>query len=70
LTAREHDDATPNEMATPGGARDPSFYITNWSITFAVDARTGKEIWRYDPQADRTMTQPGKSRLCCGVISR
>jgi quinohemoprotein ethanol dehydrogenase len=35
-----------------------------------VDAKTGKELWRYDPQADRTMTQPGKSRLCCGVNSR
>src|SRR4051794_37820143 len=23
--------------------------ITNWSIVFAVDAKTGKEIWRYDP---------------------
>ncbi|HET9217368.1 MAG TPA: PQQ-dependent dehydrogenase, methanol/ethanol family [Terriglobia bacterium] len=43
---------------------------TNWSITFAVDARTGKELWRYDPKADRTMNQPGRSRLCCGVISR
>ena len=44
--------------------------VTNWSITFAIDAKTGKEIWRYDPQADRTMTQNGKSRLCCGVNSR
>jgi PQQ-dependent dehydrogenase (methanol/ethanol family) len=44
--------------------------VTNWSIVAAVDAKTGKEIWRYDPQADRTMTQPGKSRLCCGVNSR
>ena len=44
--------------------------VTNWSIVFAVDAKTGKEIWRYDPQADRTMTQGGRSRLCCGVNSR
>src|SRR5262245_25743086 len=24
------------------------YAITNWSITFAVDARTGKEKWRWD----------------------
>src|SRR5207249_4505287 len=39
--------------------------ITNWSITFAVDARRGKELWRYDPQVNRSNV-----RLCCGVISR
>jgi glucose dehydrogenase len=43
---------------------------TNWSIASAVDAKTGKEIWRYDPRADRTMATPGQSRLCCGVLSR
>src|SRR6185436_13289514 len=32
--------------------------------------RTGKELWRYDPKADRTMNQPGQSRLCSGVLSR
>jgi hypothetical protein len=46
------------------------YTVTNWSIVAAVDARTGKEIWRYDPQADRSMTQPGRFRLCCGVNSR
>jgi len=58
------------QEATPLYANGVLYGITNWSITFAVDARTGKEIWRYDPQADRTMNQPGKARLCCGVISR
>lgn len=58
------------QEATPLYANGVLYGITNWSITFAVDARTGKEIWRYDPKADRTMDQPGTSRLCCGVISR
>ena len=66
------------EVGPGGGSQQTSplysngvlYGITNWSITFAIDARTGKEIWRYDPQADRTMTQNGKSRLCCGVNSR
>jgi quinohemoprotein ethanol dehydrogenase len=58
------------QAGTPLYANGVLYGVTNWSITFAVDATTGKEIWRYDPQADRTMTQPGRSRLCCGVNSR
>ena len=53
------------QEATPLFANGVLYGITNWSITFAVDARTGKEIWRYDPQV-----VPGSVRLCCGVISR
>jgi quinohemoprotein ethanol dehydrogenase len=58
------------QEGTPLFANGIIYGQTNWSITFAVDARTGKELWRYDPKADRTMNQPGQSRLCCGVISR
>ena len=50
------------QEATPLFANGVLYGITNWSITFAVDARTGKEIWRYDPQVIR-----GSVRLCCGV---
>jgi PQQ-dependent dehydrogenase (methanol/ethanol family) len=58
------------QEGTPLFANGVIYGQTNWSITFAVDARTGKELWRYDPMADRSMTAPGRSRLCCGVISR
>src|SRR6185369_1449288 len=54
-----------NQEATPLFANGVLYGITNWSITFAVDARSGKELWRYDPEVVR-----GKVRLCCGVISR
>jgi quinohemoprotein ethanol dehydrogenase len=54
-----------NQEATPLFANGVLYGITNWSITFAVDARTGKELWRYDPKV-----VPGSVRLCCGVISR
>src|SRR5215831_17849401 len=53
------------QEATPLFANGVLYGITNWSVTFAVDARTGKEIWRYNPEV-----VPGSVRLCCGVISR
>jgi PQQ-dependent dehydrogenase (methanol/ethanol family) len=59
-----------NQQATPLFSNGVVYTVTNWSIVSAVDAKTGKELWHYDPLADRTMTQPGKSRLCCGVNSR
>jgi quinohemoprotein ethanol dehydrogenase len=59
-----------SQQATPLYSNGVLYTVTNWSIVAAVDAKTGKEIWRYDPDADRTMNQPGKSRLCCGVNSR
>ncbi len=59
-----------SQQATPLYSNGVLYTVTNWSIVAAVDAKTGKELWRYDPDADRTMTQFGKSRLCCGVNSR
>jgi quinohemoprotein ethanol dehydrogenase len=41
--------------------------ITNWSVVFAVDARTGKERWRWDPEVNQTAVRP---RICCGVVNR
>ena len=46
------------QQATPLVANGVIYGITNWSVTFAVDARTGKEIWRYDPKVDRRSTFP------------
>src|SRR5262245_9150165 len=37
------------QEATPLFANGILYGITNWSITFAVDAKSGKEIWRYNP---------------------
>ena len=44
--------------------------VTNWSVAFAVDAKTHKEIWRYDPGVDAAMKQTPNARLCCGINSR
>ena len=60
-----------NQEATPLVWNGVLYGITNWSIVFAVDARTGKEVWRYDPKVDRAFTTPGQNRgVCCGVVNR
>jgi len=43
------------------------YSITPWSIVYAVDAHTGKEVWHSDPEVNRAVIQ---SRICCGVVNR
>ncbi len=60
-----------NQEATPLVWNGTFYGITNWSIVFAVDARTGKERWRFDPKVDRSFATPGQNRgVCCGVVNR
>src|SRR4030095_6394400 len=48
-----------NQEATPLFSNGVLYAITNWSIVFAVDARTGRELWRYDPKVDRSFSTAG-----------
>ena len=56
-----------NQEATPLVKNGILYGITNWSVVFAVDARTGKERWRWDPEVNRTAVFP---KICCGVVHR
>lgn len=42
------------------------FVTLNWGITIAVDARSGKEIWRFDPEVPGEWGRYG----CCDVVNR
>jgi quinohemoprotein ethanol dehydrogenase len=55
------------QEATPLVWNGTIYSITNWSVVYAVDARTGKERWRWDPQVNRTALAPV---LCCGAVLR
>jgi len=55
------------QEATPLFSNGTLYSITNWSIVFAVDARTGKEKWRWDPEVNQDKTRP---QICCGVVNR
>src|SRR5262245_65447610 len=42
------------------------FFTGSWSVVFAVDARTGKQLWKYDPQVEKITAQ----KACCDVVNR
>lgn len=46
---------------------DGRIYVTApWSKLYAFDAKTGRQLWKYDPKV------PGEYavRLCCGIVNR
>lgn len=55
------------QEATPLVHNGVIFSTTQWSIVFAVDARTGKEKWRWDPEVNQSAV---RSKICCGVVQR
>jgi quinohemoprotein ethanol dehydrogenase len=38
----------------------------SWSVVFAIDARTGKQLWKYDPEVPKSTAQ----KACCDVVNR
>ncbi len=46
---------------------DGRMYTTSaWSVVYALDAKTGKELWTYDPEAPKSVG----SVACCDVVNR
>jgi quinohemoprotein ethanol dehydrogenase len=46
---------------------DGVMYTTgSWSIVYALDARTGQQLWQYDPQVPRAYG----AKACCDVVNR
>ncbi len=46
---------------------DGIMYVTaSWSVVHAVDARTGKRLWTYDPKVPKEAGYKG----CCDVVNR
>ncbi len=55
------------QEATPLVWNGNLYSITNWDVVFALDARTGKELWRWDPEVNQDKVRP---KICCGVVVR
>ena len=46
---------------------DGVMYVTGaWSIVYALDAKSGRELWHYDPEVPRRWGQ----LVCCDVVNR
>jgi len=56
-----------NQEGTPLMWNNTLYGITTWSVVFALDARTGKELWRWDPEINQTTVRP---MICCGIVNR
>jgi quinohemoprotein ethanol dehydrogenase len=56
-----------NQEGTPLMWNNTLYGITTWSVVYALDARTGKELWRWDPEINQTAVRP---KICCGIVNR
>ncbi len=52
--------------ATPLVVDGVIYTTSSWSVVHAVDARTGEELWRHDPQVPRRYG----GIACCDVVNR
>jgi PQQ-dependent dehydrogenase (methanol/ethanol family) len=59
-------DTNRGQEATPLFVDGALYVSTAWSKVYAFDARTGAELWRYDPEV------PGAAGVnaCCDVVNR
>jgi PQQ-dependent dehydrogenase (methanol/ethanol family) len=59
-------DTDRGQEATPLMVDGVIYTSTAWSKVFAFDARTGKELWKFDPQVQG----PKGFDACCDVVNR
>jgi len=52
--------------ATPVVVDGIMYQTASWSVVHAIDARSGKKIWTYDPGVNREQGYKG----CCDVVNR
>src|SRR5471030_2983042 len=59
-------DSTIGTEATPLVVDGVMYTTSVWNRLHALDARTGKELWRYDPKVNRSWMR----YMCCGPSNR
>ncbi|OYU93591.1 MAG: PQQ-dependent dehydrogenase, methanol/ethanol family [Bacteroidetes bacterium B1(2017)] len=52
--------------ATPLVANGVMYVTGPWSIVYAINALTGKELWKYDPEVPKNYGE----KACCDVVNR
>ena len=65
--AWSHEFKTPRGVSATPLVVDGLMYVTSaWSLVYALDAKTGAELWVYDPHVDRSVG----AKACCDVVNR
>lgn len=59
-------ESTRGVEATPLVVDGVMYVTASWSIVHAIDVRSGKKLWTFDPQVDRD----GGYKGCCDVVNR
>ena len=59
-------ESTRGVEATPLVVDGVMYVTASWSVVHAVDVRTGKRIWSFDPQVSKEAGYKG----CCDVVNR
>ncbi|MDR2216047.1 MAG: PQQ-dependent dehydrogenase, methanol/ethanol family [Nevskiaceae bacterium] len=54
-------------QTTPVMADGRLYVTTPWSKVYAFDAKTGEQLWKYDPQVPRELAA---TSLCCNISNR
>src|SRR5262249_55190621 len=52
--------------ATPLVENGVIYTTVEWSVVYAIDARTGQVLWTFDPEVSRFRAR----RICCDVVNR
>ena len=52
--------------STPIVVDGTMFLTSEWSIVYAIDAKTGNEVWYYDPEVPKDWGR----KACCDVVNR
>ena len=52
--------------ASPIIANGVMYTTGSWSTVYALDARTGKQLWKYDPEVPKKFG----AKACCDVVNR
>ncbi|MFY9330015.1 MAG: PQQ-dependent dehydrogenase, methanol/ethanol family [Georgfuchsia sp.] len=59
-------ESTRGVQATPIVVNGVMYVTAPWAVVHAIDARSGKRLWTYDPKTPRT----GAWKGCCGPVNR
>ena len=60
-------DTNLTQAGTPLAIDGAIYVSTAWSKVYAFDARTGKQLWQYNPQSKGERVA---QNVCCGIVNR